>query len=248
VYKIDGATPLVQVYDTYGWWGGGMQAPIPSNAVPARGTDHHLAVWDVPNHTIYEFWELVRRSDGKWTAGAGAKFDTNGPGYQTRPWAVSARAYGGSLAAGMITYEEMKAGVINHALGMAYPWTLGKKYAMGIGADGITANIATHNDNVSAAERNTGTNIPEGARFRLKAGVDLNARCGTNPGCKIIGAALKTYGAYVVDTAGVATFYAEDLSNKPESWSGLLNITDARGFQADDFELLSLPTTLTPSP
>jgi hypothetical protein len=148
----------------------------------------------------------------------------------------------------MILHEEMEAGVINHALGMAYPWTLGKKYAMGIGKDGITMNIATHSDNASGVNRNGEYNIPEGARFRLKSSVDVNARCGTNRACKIIGTALKTYGAYVVDTAGVTTFYAEVLTNKPESWAGLLKITDVRAFQADDFELLSLPPTLTSAP
>lgn len=248
MYKVGTSTPLVQVKDKYGWWGGPMVAPVPADAKPAVGTDHHLAVWDTELHTIYEFWEMTKNTDGTWTAGAAAKFDTNGPGYQSTPWAVSARAYGGSLMSGAILYDEMKAGVIEHALGMAYPWTLGKKYAMGLGTDGKTMNIASHSDNAEGTTRNGATNIPEGARFRLKSSVDVNARCGTNNACKIIGTALKKYGAYVVDTAGVATFYAEVLTNKPQKWQGVLSATDARAFQAEDFELLALPPTLTPTP
>lgn len=244
--RADAQTPRVAIADTYGWWGGPFASvPVPANAMPAAGTDHHLSIWDVPGHTLWEFWELVKRPDGTWTAGAGVKFDTTAAGYQTTPWAISARAYGGAAIAGAILYEELEAGAIEHALGMAYPWTRGQKYALGLGADGITPNIASHSDNAEEANRNLESNIPEGARLRLKASVDIAARCGTNRACKIIGTALAKYGAYVVDTAGVATFYAEVLTGRTETWTGKLGVTDARAFTADDFELLALPAALT---
>lgn len=247
--KADAASPRVAIKDTYGWWGGPFPAvPMPVNATPAAGTDHHLSIWDVAGHTLWEFWELVRLPDGSWTAGAGVKFDTRGDGFQTAPWAISARAYGGAAIAGAILLDEMKAGVIDHALGMSYPWTRGQKYALGLGADGVTRNIASHSDNAPDVDRNRPSNIPEGARLRLKASVDIAARCGTNRACRVIGTALAKYGAYVVDTAGVATFYAEVLTGRAETWTGVLGVTDARAFQADDFELLSLPATLTAAP
>ena len=56
--------------------------------------------------------------------------------------------------------------------------------------------------------------LPEGARFRLKAAVDVKARCGTNRGCQVVGTALQQYGAYVVDTGGWPAFYAENLQGK----------------------------------
>ncbi|QRK10438.1 hypothetical protein JQX13_10285 [Archangium violaceum] len=247
LYTADASTRRVRVGDTYGWWGGFSSVPLPEQATPAVGSDHHLAVWDVPQHTLYEFWELRKNEAGEWMAGAGARFDTHGMGYQTEAGALSARAYGGSLIAGSILHKEMKAGVIPHALAMAYPWTGGHHYARGLGTDGVTVNIASHSDNVDDPERNGPACIPEGARLRLKSSVDVNRACGANTACRIIGTALKTYGAYVVDRAGVATFYAEVLTGKDESWTGLLTATDARAFTADDFELLSLPATLTPS-
>jgi hypothetical protein len=247
LYYADATTPRVNVGDSTGWWGGLTSVPMPTQAKPSVGSDHHLSVWDVPNHTIYEFWDTVNNS-GTWKAGLGAKLDTNGSGYQTKAWSGSARAYGGSAIAGAIRYQEMKDGVINHALAMAYPWTRGKSYAMGLGTDGVTQNIATHTDNDSSASRNTASNIPEGARLRLKASVDVNAKCGTNNACKVIGRALQNYGAYVVDNSGVATLYAEVLTGKSVSWTGLLTISDARAFAASDFEVMSLPATLTTAP
>ena len=219
---------------------------MPVEAMPATGTDHHLSIWDTDGHTLWELWDAVRAPDGTWSAGAGAKWDTTSTGYSTGHNTLSARAYGGAAIAGAILYDELAAGHIDHALGMAYPKSRGQAYAQGLGVDGITPNIASHSDNDAAPGRNGDENMPEGARFRLKASVDVAARCGANATCKIIGKTLQTYGAYVVDNAAVATFYAEVLTNHPgKSWSGLLSATDARAFLADDFEVLALPSTLT---
>lgn len=244
----DAATSKVKVTNSTPWWPGFDAVPVPSTARPAAGTDHHLAILDGSTRTLWEFWDMKQDGDGAWSAGAGVTFDADGPGYQTTPGALSARAYGGSLLAGAIRYDEMKAGVIPHALAMAYPWTRGNMYARGLGVDGITQNIACHCDNATAADRNTATNLPEGARLRLKASVDVEARCGANAACKTLGVALATYGMYVVDTAGVAVLFAEVLTHTGTSWAGVLHIEDARAFQAADFELLSLPAKLTAMP
>jgi hypothetical protein len=147
VFEADAATPRVAVADTYGWWGGGFAAvPVPVDAMPARGTDHHLCIVDRASHTLWEFWEMTRTADGRWTAGAGARLDLTGPGYQSEPDKLGARAYGGSAAAGLLRYDEMRAGQIKHALAMAYAWTRGTAYARGLGVDGKTQNIASHDD------------------------------------------------------------------------------------------------------
>src|SRR5205809_233303 len=83
--------------------------------------------------------------------------------------------------------------------------------------------------------------LPEGARFRLKGTVDVNARCGTNRACKVVGTALQQYGAYVVDTGGWPAFYAEGLDGKQASWTGLLSATDTNLWRTADFEVLALP-------
>lgn len=78
--------------------------------------------------------------------------------------------------------------------------------------------------------------------------LDLDARCKTNKACKVIGTALKTYGAYLVDNGGVPVIYSEVLTGTGQSWSGLLDTADARAFVASDFEVLSLPPQLTSWP
>lgn len=246
LYYADGASPKVNVMDKFGWWAGFTAAPMPTQATPAVGTDHHMVIWDVPNKTLYEYWDMNKNTDGSWTAGYGIMFPADGTGYQAGAWLNSARAYGGSAVGGIIRYEEMKAGEIKHALSLAYPYTRGKAYARGKGKDGITDNIASHSDNQAAANRNTPANIPEGARLRLKATVDIAARCGTKQSCVIIATALKKYGAYMVDTSGKRGFMpAEVLAGKNVSWSGVLSQNDIVTLLAEDFEIMSLPNDLT---
>ncbi len=253
IYYADSTTGKTRVSDTTGWWdeSGFAAVPIPVQAQPDPKTDRHMVVWDVPNHMVYEYWHMNKNSDGTWSAGLAAKFDDRGNGYQTGIWQPSARAYGGSLAAGTIRYQEMRDGAINHALSMSYPYTRGDYYARGLANDG-TVNIASHNDNNKDASRINSYNIPEGARLRLKASVDIAQRCSAKTGasnraCVIIGQALKNYGAYVVDTGGAPTFYAENLQGKQVSWDGVLQAGDTRPFAATDFEILTLPSSLTAS-
>jgi hypothetical protein len=246
IFYADANTPLARVRDTTGWWDESRftSVPMPPQAVPDRGSDRHLVVWDVPNDVLYEYWRMEKNSDGSWSAGYAIRFSATGAGYQTGIWQGSARAYGGSLAAGAIRYCEMVNGVIPHAIAMAYPFTRGDYYARG-SAGGITS-IASHCDNVRDSDRINFYNIPEGARLRLKPSVDLAARASQKSGpsqraCQIIGQALKTYGAYIVDTAGAPTLYAEILRGKDVSWNGLLSPLDSSPFLASDFEVLTLP-------
>lgn len=247
IYYADATTPKVRVRDSTGWWDESAFAavPMPPEAKPDPGSDRHLVVWDVPNGILYEYWNMVKNADGTWSSGLGVSFASTGMGYQTGIWQPSARAYGGSLAGGAIRYSEMKNGVIPHALAMGYQYTRGNYYARGAGADGTLA-IASHCDDLQTSDRINSFNIPEGARLRLKPSVDLAARAASKSGasrqaCMIIGQALKTYGAYVVDHAGAPTFYAENLQGKAVSWVGLLDTLDSRPFLASDFEVLSLP-------
>lgn len=248
LYLVGAGAPTVRVTDKVGWWGGFATVPIPADAKPSVGIDHHLSIWDVAHHQLFEFWQMQRNSDGTWTAGAGVVFDPRGTGYQSALWSLSARSYGGAAIAGLIRRDELNTGLIAHALALAYPGTRGQRYAAGLGADGITQNIASHSDNVTDASRNGAGNIPAGARLRLKASVNVTTRCAGNTACRIIGTALQNYGAYVVDHSGVPTLYAEVLTGRSATWSGLLRRTDASMWTAADFELLALPAALTATP
>ena len=154
---------------------------------------------------------------------------------------MNAIVRGVSLVGGLIRYAEMQAGVIPHALAMSYPYTRGDGYARGPGPGGVMG-IATQANTANAAKGYVGWGyLPEGARFRLKASVDVASRCGSNRACTVIGTALQQYGAYVVDTGGWPVLYAEALDGKQVSWAGLLADTDTNAWKAADFEVLALP-------
>ena len=126
------------------------------------------------------------------------------------------------------------------------PTPQNRHYAQGLGVDGVTPNIASHADG-DDANADSASNIPEGARIRLKAGVDVDARCAAAPhpaACRAIGDALRDYGAYLVDRGGHPAIYAEDLTGKDVSWNGVLEARDTSGFPPGDFEVLSLPSPL----
>jgi hypothetical protein len=195
---------------------------------------------------VYEFWRARKNADGSWSAGVATSFDANGLGYRsyTDHWKNGARAFGGSILGGLIRYQELKDGAIHHALSFAYPTPQNRHYAQGLGADGITPNIASHSDG-DDANADSPFNMPEGGRIRLKAGVDVAQRCAAAPhpaSCRAIGDALKGYGAYLVDRGGHPTMFAEDLTGKSVSWSGLLDAKDTSVFLPGDFEVLALPT------
>jgi hypothetical protein len=101
-------------------------APIPSGAMPAAGTDKHLAVIDRTAHTEWGFWN-ADDSTGSWTAGEASTMDLSGDGVRppttSAPWwaGQGPRACGYALIAGLITIDEIKAGQIRHALVLAYP-------------------------------------------------------------------------------------------------------------------------------
>ncbi len=96
------------------------RVPLPSYAIPAGGTDHHLCV-------IYDGWEYnmwqTSKSGSTYTASIGGRMLADGPGIKT-PNLVQqyGTGYEGGveakygLRAGIITAEEMQAGQIDHAL------------------------------------------------------------------------------------------------------------------------------------
>ncbi len=247
IFYADAATPRITVAPSTTWWPG-LDGPMPDGARPDPGDDRHFVVWDLSAGRLYEFWGAVRASANRWCGGYGVTFDAAGPGFQSGEWHGSARAYGGSLAAGAIRYAEMARGRIDHALAMAYPAARGDAFA-GSHEPGDLFGIASHSGNDLRPAVTTESNIPLGARLRLKRSVNVAQRCGDNPACQTIGQALQTYGMFVVDAAGAPVFYAENLAGRSASWDGVLNGKDARAFAAQDFEVLALPTlTMPPEP
>ncbi|MCK4761027.1 MAG: hypothetical protein KAW12_02435 [Candidatus Aminicenantes bacterium] len=158
--------------------------PVPPDAPieggPNSTGDRHVLVVDRENCILYELFYAFPQPDGSWHAGSGAIFHLNSQDLRPAGW-TSADAAGLPILPGLIRYEEVAAGEIDHALRFtapqtrrAYTWP-GRHYASAL----------------------TGAQYPPmGQRFRLKAGVDIS---GFSAPVQVILRALKKYGMFLAD-------------------------------------------------
>lgn len=158
--------------------------PIPTDAPVENGScsdgDRHVLVMQEGTCMLYELFDARQQSDGSWQAYGGAKFDLKSNALRPQSW-TSADAGGFPILPGLVRYEEVAAGAINHALRFtvvrtrtSYVWP------------------ATH----QAGSTGSGDVPPMGQRFRLKTGVDISGFSGAN---QVILRALKEYGMVLAD-------------------------------------------------
>ncbi len=139
--------------------------------------------------------QLIRRRSG-WRAGSGAVWNLRSNALRPRGW-TSADAAGLPILPGLVRYDEVAAGAINHAIRFtvsrtqrAYIWPARHQ------ASSVTDPSAP----------------PMGLRLRLKANVDISR---FSPANRIILTALKRYGMIVADNG--SNWY---LSGAPDDrWS-----------------------------
>jgi hypothetical protein len=191
--------------------------PISPNAPieggPNSDGDRHILILDQSACMLYELYYAWPQTDGSWQAGSGAIFDLRSNALRPDTW-TSADAAGLPILAGLVRYDEVAAGAINHALRFTAPQT--RK---------ATVWPARH-----YASSLTGAQYPPmGQRFRLRATFEISGFSKTN---QIILAALKSYGMILADNG--SSWY---LSGVPdERW----NNDDLRQLQTrvhgSDFE------------
>jgi hypothetical protein len=214
--------------------------PLPANAQPALGKDAHLVVWQPASDRLWEFWHLhlgpkgwsaawggairhVSRSDGVYGPGAW-------PG--ARPW-WGASASSLSIAGGLITLEDLEHGKIEHALAIA----IGQVRA------GVYASPARRDDGQSSDP----LSLPEGARLRLPAGLDLEALHLPKLTLELAQAAQR-YGFVVRDRSFGITLFAQDpVSTGTEPFAGPSGYFEGRypnqllaSFPWDQLQVLAL--------
>ena len=162
--------------------------PIPSNPeIENSGGDHHLLIYNVDEHADYELYQPVQKEDGTWSAFAAMKFDLSVYSLRREGYPTTDAA-GLAILPGLIRYEEVEAGEINHAMRVAM-YTSGNKYVWPARSVGI---------------ENDPSYPPMGQRFRLKASFDTS---GYSPKTKVILEAWKKYG-----------FMLADNSKDPRAW------------------------------
>jgi hypothetical protein len=158
--------------------------PIPRNAAieggPRSDGDRHIILYDKHRCRAYELYAAYPKSDGTWRAGSGAVFDLRRNGLRPRGW-TSADAAGLSILAGLVRYEEVAAGRIDHAIRVTAPRT----------RDGYVW-PARH----AASSATDAALPPMGLRLRLKAGVNTSR---LPKQARIVAEAMKRYGVILAD-------------------------------------------------
>lgn len=173
--------------------------PIPRDAPieggPNASGDRHILVLDRNACRLYETWSTYPNADGSWRAGSGAIFDLRRHDLRPDGW-TSADAAGLPILPGLVRYDEVAAGEIDHAIRFTVPST--QRLYLWPGRH--------------FASRSSDANLPPmGLRMRLKASFDIS---GYPPPLQVILRALKRYGMLNADN-GSAWF----LSGVPdERW------------------------------
>jgi hypothetical protein len=157
--------------------------PIPLGAPveggPTSAGDRHVIAVDRDHCVLYELYRGFPQN-GYWDADSGARFDLASNALRHATW-TSADAAGLPVFPGLVRYDEVARGRIDHALRFTVDATQ-RGYIL----------PALH-----WASTHTGRNYPPmGLRLRLDANYTLNCTC---PQSQVVLATLKKYGMIVAD-------------------------------------------------
>ncbi len=211
--------------------------PLPPQAWADPSDDSHLILIDPVRRISWEFWNFKKDSNGKATIGMGGKWDLNGLGYNipdSSPawWRNGATGPKTAYIGGLLRYDEMVFGEINHALNIITPNNRNKFALDGSGTKEFCSPVASRTDG-----RNNGEDtIPEGVRIQLNPNLDLDS-LGLNEHTKIIARALQKYGAYVMDSGAGFGIKAQNLGADGGAWKNFNDINMEK-IPVDEFRVL----------
>ncbi len=208
---------------TYGYLSDNVAVPMPANpqveGAPGLAWDRHLLVVDSATCSSYEAWFTSPPYSqynwgGTWTAETLVRLDlaTNQP----RRLGTTMAA-GTSMLHGLVRYDEVAAGDIDHVLHMSLP-TISSASPVwpAMRTDGRDPNPA---------------NAPMGTWFRLRADADLS---GLGPQALVVARALQQHGAVLTDTGhNGATIVGEP----DDRWNDL-DLSGLRRFNLTSFEVV----------
>jgi hypothetical protein len=202
--------------------------PIPADAPIEGGSastgDRHVLLVDRDACRLWELYAAYPQSGGaSWTAGSGATWDLTSKAMRPLGW-TSADAAGLPILPGLVRYDEVSVGEIDHVIRFtaprtanAYVWPASHKAGSGGASD-----------------------PPMGAWFRLKASFDISGFSARN---QVILRALKKHGMVLADN-GSALF----MSGVPDpNWNNddlnLLRNVPGSAFEAVDVSSLKVSST-----
>ena len=223
---VDGTQGLVNVTAQYSGESDPGLMPIPANALiegypnPGSG-DRHVLVLDKGNCFLYELYSSYPNSNGSWNVGSAAVWDLLGN--EQRPWTwTSADAAGLPIFPGLVRYDEVAAGKIQHAI----RFTLQSSRAAMIPP---ASHWAANSSNSLAA--------PMGMRLRLKANFDVTPY---SANLKVILNAMKKYGMIMADNG--SNMY---ISGTPDGRWDNNDLHNLGQIKTSDFEVIQMTPIYT---
>ncbi|TML70843.1 MAG: hypothetical protein E6G14_04265 [Actinobacteria bacterium] len=225
---VPGTQPRVPVSFTYADESDPGPYPIPPDAPIEGGSsstgDRHVLLVDRDACRLWELYSAYPNGGGtSWSAGSGATWDLNSNAMRPLGW-TSGDAAGLPILPGLVRYDEVVAGDIDHVIRFtaprtapAYVWPASHKAGTGGSSD-----------------------PPMGTWFRLKASFDIS---GFSPQNQVILRALKKHGMVLADNG--SSWY---LSGVPDpGWNNTdlhaLGSVPGSSFEAVDVSSLKISNT-----
>ncbi len=218
VTVVDGGHPKVAVAFDYADESDQVPYPLGTDTRIEGGRnspgDKHAIVVDKTACRLYETWN-TRVVNGTWRAGSGATWSLTSNALRPKGW-TSADAAGLAILPGLLRYNEVAAGRVDHAIRFTTDVT-SKHYLW----------PARHH----AGATTSLTYPPMGARFRLKWAYDAS---NLGPQARIVVLAMKKYGLVLADNGSPWYFQGEQDARWPESLIADLKKIPAAAFSAVD--------------
>ena len=220
---VDGGQPEVPVTFDYADESDPGPYPIPSDARieggPDSDGDRHVLVLDRGACQLAELWDAHPNPDGSWRAGSGAVYDLRSNQLRPAGW-TSADAAGLPILPGLVRYEEVASGRIDHAIRVTVPATQ-DRYVW----------PARH----AASSSDDPVLPPMGLRLRLRADVDLS---GLAAQAQVVARAMQTYGVIVADNG--SAWYLSGVPDDRWDNDGLRTLGTLTGADFEAVEASSL--------
>ena len=217
--------PVTVNFTAYGDESDPGPMPIPANApiegYPNPSGDEHVLVLDNNQCWLYELYQGSPAGGGAWNAGSAAVWDLLANEQRPYTW-TSADAAGLPIFPGLLRYDEVAAGSINHAIRLTLQHS---KAAFTPPASHWAANSSDPNA------------APMGMRMRLKSSVDISGFSATN---QVILTALKKYGLIMADNG--SSMY---LTGAPDDRWNNDDLHTLSTLTAADFEVVQMGTVYT---
>jgi len=215
-----GQRKLPVEYTAYGDESDPGPFPVPSGAPVEGGNrsdgDRHVLAVDRSSCTLYELYRafFVPRPRPHWKADSGVAWDLDSTALRPAGW-TSADAAGLPIFPGLVRYDEVAAGSLDHAIRVTFESTRD-----------AWVRPATH----CAGDTSSPSAPPMGLRLRLKAGYGLGRLSGH---ARTIAEAMKRYGLIVADN-GSNWFFS---GSSDRRWDDE-NLNQLKGIPGRAFEVV----------